>query len=231
MARPRDAVEAVNYQRVLLYLMELVSESRCVVTEEIIKRINAITLDGVPDVGGIPGEYKAVPNYVVNSATDEVLFRPPSPEDTRRMMPECVHGINARIQAFRQNPDDVEAHPVITAALACHKLNHIHPFCDGNGRTARAVATLILMCHGYMGIRTGDRLRPIKSLEWYFDTHRAEYALLLREADQGRYAQWLTFFSIAVLETMVKADRAEIEALRDHVIGAQTGEVAAGQED
>jgi Fic family protein len=42
-----------------------------------------------------------------------------------------------------------ELHPVTLAALAHHRLVAIHPFIDGNGRTARLVMNLILFRHGY----------------------------------------------------------------------------------
>jgi len=43
----------------------------------------------------------------------------------------------------------VQDHPVIVAALAHYKLVTIHPFIDGNGRTARLLMNLLLLQHGY----------------------------------------------------------------------------------
>ena len=40
-------------------------------------------------------------------------------------------------------------HPIILAALAHYKLVTIHPFVDGNGRTARLLMNLLLRQHGY----------------------------------------------------------------------------------
>lgn len=230
MARPRDTIEARNYQRVLAYLMELVADPDLEITEGIIRRINAITLDGVPDLGGVPGEYKRRPNYVVNSATDEVVYRPPSPEATPGMMREFVEYINRRMEALDAASPSVDNHPVVLAAIVCHRLNHIHPFCDGNGRTARALATLILMRRGYMGIRTGDKLRPIMSLEWYLDAHRSEYAATLRLADQGQYHEWVLLFSLAVMETMEKIDQGKFASMRSQLEQLMQGEVAAAED-
>lgn len=225
MGRPRDPVEARNYRQVLVYLMEQVGESELVITERMIRRINAITLRDVPDLTGVPGEYKRNPNYVVDRATDTVTYQPPGPEDTPRLMAEFVEGINRKLRIHQEDPTDIDTHPVILAALACHELNRIHPFCDGNGRTARAVATLILMYFGYMGIQTGDRLRPVKSLEWFFDEHRQEYTATLSAADHGDYRPWIGLFSLAVLETMEKIDRDKLakvrDSLRDHTVQAK----------
>jgi Fic family protein len=50
---------------------------------------------------------------------------------------------------FMQWLHTVNDHPVIIAALAHYKLVTIHPFIDGNGRTARLLMNLLLLQHGY----------------------------------------------------------------------------------
>jgi hypothetical protein len=59
------------------------------------------------------------------------------------------------------------SHPVEIAAEAHYRLVTIHPFIDGNGRTARLLMNLILLQNGYPPalIRTRDRLPYLKSLE------------------------------------------------------------------
>jgi Fic family protein len=42
-----------------------------------------------------------------------------------------------------------EIDPVILAGLTHYELVRIHPFIDGNGRTARVMATLVLYKHGF----------------------------------------------------------------------------------
>jgi Fic family protein len=58
-------------------------------------------------------------------------------------------------------------HPVQLAALAHHKLTHIHPFTDGNGRTARLFMNLVLMQKGYpmVVILKNDRRKYYRALE------------------------------------------------------------------
>ncbi|NCN83224.1 MAG: Fic family protein [Candidatus Pacebacteria bacterium] len=58
-------------------------------------------------------------------------------------------------------------HPIELAALAHHELVYIHPFFDGNGRTARLVMNIILMRHGYplAVILKNDRRRYYRSLD------------------------------------------------------------------
>ena len=58
-------------------------------------------------------------------------------------------------------------HPVELAAIAHHKLVHIHPFADGNGRAARLFMNLILMQKGYpmVVILKNDRQKYYRALE------------------------------------------------------------------
>ena len=58
-------------------------------------------------------------------------------------------------------------HPIELAAEAHYRLVTIHPFVDGNGRTARLLMNMILMMNGYPPaiIRKRDRLSYIDSLE------------------------------------------------------------------
>lgn len=66
-------------------------------------------------------------------------------------MDELLEWINSKAAA--------ELHPVELAALAHWKLVYIHPFYDGNGRTARLVMNLLLMRAGFPPaiIRKEDR--------------------------------------------------------------------------
>ena len=65
------------------------------------------------------------------------------------------------------NHHDTDMHPVQLAAEAHYQLVTIHPFVDGNGRTARLLMNLILLQHGYTPalIRIRDRHKYISSLE------------------------------------------------------------------
>lgn len=76
---------------------------------------------------------------------------PPSPTEIIDMMEDFIEWMNSE-EAF-------SLHPVKHAALAHYKLVYIHPFIDGNGRTARLLMNLILMRAGYppVIIRKQDR--------------------------------------------------------------------------
>lgn len=64
----------------------------------------------------------------------------PKPEQ----IPSLMDNLFPLIDTFRKNH-----HPVKAAALAHKEFVFIHPFIDGNGRTARLLMNLILLQHGY----------------------------------------------------------------------------------
>jgi Fic family protein len=71
-------------------------------------------------------------------------------------------------------------HPVERAALAHHRLAAIHPFIDGNGRTARLVMNLLLLRDGY----------PPTIIQ---KINRRQYYRVLAQADAGREAPFVNF--------------------------------------
>jgi Fic family protein len=102
--------------------------------------------------------------------------------------------------------------PVLRSVYLHHRLSMIHPFLDGNGRTARLAANLVLIGAGYppVVLRVEDRRRYYKGLD---------------EADRGRYGPFSGFVLHAVDEGLtvflsaVDAERALVP-LRQLVRGS-----------
>lgn len=84
---------------------------------------------------------------------------PPGPHDITFLMKEFEKWLNSERV--------VHLHPISYAALAHYKLVHIHPFTDGNGRTARLLMNTILMQAGFppVIILKQDRLKYYEYLQ------------------------------------------------------------------
>jgi Fic family protein len=83
--------------------------------------------------------------------------------------------------------DDPWVHPVIQAGIAQHRLVWIHPFVDGNGRSARMFTTMLLYQRGY-------DFKYLFELSSYYNRDRDAYYQALRTADTtGDYTKWLTY--------------------------------------
>src|SRR2546430_16679583 len=76
-------------------------------------------------------------------------------------------------------------HPIVLAALFHHRLTAIHPFFDGNGRTARLVMNLLLMRRGF----------PLAII---LKHDRKRYYRVLQDADRGNSAPLVLFIAQAV---------------------------------
>ncbi len=102
----------------------------------------------------------------------------------------------------REALDGEEEHPLLVIALFLFRFLVLRPFADGNGRLARALATYLLVRHGY------DHLWQAP-LEIAIEARRAECASALRQARAddapGNATPWVEFFFAVVEDTLEKA--------------------------
>lgn len=130
--------ELVNLYKMMDFIRDIADKKDIPVNEDVIKQIHAFIVRDIPSQGS-SGVYKLKPNAIQNKA-GELIFLPPSPNDTPKLMSELSAWLSQRRLVF---------HPIITAGIAHLELVAIHPFDNGNGRTARALADLILWRYGY----------------------------------------------------------------------------------
>lgn len=178
-ARPRDVQEIINYRRVIEFIDDEAKRKIEKITEALIKKLHRIIVDKImqPDQ---QGEYRTKQVVVRNSQTGEITFRPPPPIEVPFLMREFLYWLN------RDTEDEI--HPVLKAGIVHHELVQIHPFLDGNGRVARALATLILFLEGY-------DIRRFFSLEEYYDKDAIAYYENLQKATAGDLTSWLEYFT------------------------------------
>lgn len=158
----------------------------------------AVTQDGQPTRKLItPGSYKQSPNSV-RLANGEI-FHYASPEETPILVKELLQWYKEEI---RKN----ELHPVETAALLHYKLVRIHPFDDGNGRTARLLMNYELLRNDFPPV-------IIKSSD------KKNYLFALNKADAGDLSAFVEYIARHVvwsLEISIKAAKGQdIEEIDD----------------
>jgi Fic family protein len=133
-----------------------------------------------------------------------VVYVPPKPTECEPLVDELIETVNAWIGQCRAGVASALP-PICIAALACGRLIAIHPFAHGNGRTARAVATITLMTFGFRPLRAEHndaRATPVRTIEWYFDRHLSDYYAGLNAARRGNLPVWIDIFTEAVQATM-----------------------------
>lgn len=145
-----EHMEAVNHARALDWVKKQVKRRPHSLTEEDILHIHYLIMKGVDDLNA--GRYRVTPVRISGSAV--VLPNP-------RKVPDLMNGLAKWLKLA------TGLHPVKLAAEAHYRLVTIHPFTDGNGRTARLLMNMILLMSGYPAaiIRKRDRLAYIDSLE------------------------------------------------------------------
>lgn len=128
-----EHLEAHNHAKALGFVMSLVEKASSELSEQDVLEIHRTILHGIDDNNA--GRYRVVPVRISGSMV---------------VLPNYVK-VPRLMESFIQQTLKPEAdmHPIALATLAHYELVTIHPFADGNGRTARLLMNLILMQHGY----------------------------------------------------------------------------------
>jgi Fic family protein len=145
-----EHLEATNHAAALDWVKTQADSAHTALIENDILHLHSLILKGIDDANA--GRYRTVPVRISGSTV--VLPNP-------RKVPELMHQFILWLQTSHA------LHPVERAAEAHYRLVTIHPFVDGNGRTARLLMNLLLLRDGYPPaiIRKRDRLAYITALE------------------------------------------------------------------
>lgn len=160
-----------------------------------IRQLHSILLDNVRGGDHFKGQFRREDVVVGDREGGETIVhhQPPVWSEVEAELEVLLEWINRS----SVHPDywqlqagalDDWVHPVIVAGIAQHRPVWIHPFRDGNGRTARMFTTLALYWRGY-------NFKYLLDLSSYYNRDRDAYYNALREADRtGDYTCWLEYF-------------------------------------
>jgi Fic family protein len=178
-ADPTSTRELLNYKRAFEFVSQHLDSGEPV-TEGLVREIHGRLVRGVRGGASAPGEYRKIQNYVVNSHTRQVIYTPPPAGEVPALMADLVKWLR----------HERAVSPILVAGIAQFQLVHIHPFLDGNGRTARLLSTLYLY-------RSGYDFKRLFSLSEFYDRDRAVYYQAIqgvRERDMD-LTGWLEYFA------------------------------------
>lgn len=204
MAKRKDKQEVLNYIQVLEKLDKL-AKGRGITEADVKKIQKMLTIDTLDDPKDC-GVYRSERNkYVVvgNRLTGEISLRPPLNKELPFLMKDYIKWLNSSAV------DGLD--PVVMAGIAHYEFVRIHPFVDGNGRTARVVAALILHMRGF-------DTKQFFCLDDYYDMDRKDYYQALRTVDRKKrdITKWLEYFveGVAVSITAVREKVARLSSER-----------------
>lgn len=164
----REHFEVINHQQALTYV-ELLANGSEAITPFHVRQIHKLVLTRIDDENA--GQYRSLSVRIAGTS-----YQPPDAWEVPQRMTEWGDWLQGPAQAL---------HPIERAALAHHRLVAIHPFIDGNGRTARLVMNLLLLRDGYP---------PTIILR----ANRQQYYRVLSQADRERPVPLVNFVGRAV---------------------------------
>lgn len=132
----KDKQEIVNLIQAYGILSGIEKTESYLLSEDLVRKLHSCITKEVPDENNIPGQYRNGTVYVGDKAHGGVYSPPKTIDDIKFLMKEFIDWINS--------PEILEINPFIRAALAHYHFCIIHPFWDGNGRTARLIESIIL---------------------------------------------------------------------------------------
>ncbi|MGB0979484.1 MAG: Fic family protein [Croceimicrobium sp.] len=166
--KDRDEREVRNYFKALAYVESLVGQDSSI-TEKQIKEIHSLVLKGTKR--GTP--YREGQNVIRDNRSARIVYMPPEAKDVPKLMKVLSEWMNLQIKG------KILPAPII-AGLVHYQFATIHPYYDGNGRTARLLTTLLLHNMGY-------GLKGIYSLEEYYAKNLLAYYEALNIGDNHNY--------------------------------------------
>lgn len=164
----REHFEVINHKQAIDYVEALATGGEPIDAFQV-RQIHRLVLTGIDNANA--GQYRNLPVRIAGAR-----HQPPESWEISLLMAQWTEWLHS---------DALALHAVERAALAHHRLAAIHPFIDGNGRTARLVMNLLLLRDGYT---------PTIILR----ENRAQYYRVLAEADAGREAPIANFVGRAV---------------------------------
>lgn len=182
--REREEAEVKGYYCALQHVEQWAAQEK-VVTEKLIQTLHALVMAGGQSRVK-PTAYREGQNVIRDSNSKKIVYMPPEAHDVAQLMALLVRWI-------AQNKNIPQP---LVAGIVHYQLATIHPYYDGNGRTARLLTTFILHSGGY-------DLKGLYSLEAYYAQHLNEYYQALSLGPSHNYylgraeadiTPWLTYF-------------------------------------
>ncbi|MBP7055695.1 MAG: Fic family protein [Candidatus Omnitrophica bacterium] len=195
IASDKDKNEVINYLKALDKIPNYAAKNK-IDTPLLLQIHKLITKDTLKEKKH-SGDFRDRQVFVGKRVFDGTGFKevveymPPQTKDVPRLVEEFLEWLSST-EAKKINP-------VLLAGVAHYEIARIHPFVDGNGRTARLLAALILY-------KSGFDHRRFFALDDHYDEDRSAYYAALKavQEDKGDITRWLEYFTNGVLNSIAK---------------------------
>jgi len=202
VATSKDKKEALNYLEALEKIHSFAEKGKFKTADllNIHRMITKDVMQNSTDSGVFRNRQVFVGKRVFDGTTfkEVVEYMPPKTEEVSQLVQEFIEWLNL--------DKSWELNSVLLSGIVHYEIARIHPFIDGNGRTARLVATSILYLSGF------DH-RRIFALDDYYDRDRQAYYAALKTAQttDGDITRWLEYFTDGILYSVTEAKDAVLK--------------------
>ena len=173
--------EVLNYFNVLNHLDRY--SDKCISKNTILSLHNDLTKNLLRNPE-YEGKFRDSSVIIGNIHTKKINYIPPDAYKVPYLVDELLDWLNNSTS---------EMYPVIVAGILHYELVRIHPFIDGNGRTSRLMATLILSINEF-------NIEKYFTLDEYYNKDRQAYVDALNSADKSQdLTIWLEYFCQGVV--------------------------------
>lgn len=175
--------EVLNYFAVLRWIARQ-PQGRRITVDGILKLHRLLTTGLLPSAQA--GAFKRSRNVIMSAG--RVVYEPPGPGAAAPATEALVQWLEAATSS---------THPIIASACAHYEIARLHPFLDGNGRVARALATWVLYHRGF------DTQHLFAVDQYFKEDHEGYYQALQRVRREDEHlTSWLEYVALAVLDTL-----------------------------
>jgi len=192
--------EVVNYNDTLLWLDEKLKKGSVDISLDLIKDIQFRVMKGILPEGKI-GQFRREPVQLMDPRSGGIVYLPPDAKDIEPLLDNMIDFVRVAKK---------EVDPAIIAGLTHKQFVIIHPFIDGNGRTARLLSKILL---ANMGIDTFK----LFSFENYYNKNVTKYFLKVgvfgdyyEKREFIDFTEWLTYFTEGIVDELLRV-KGELE--------------------
>lgn len=186
-----DLAELINIQNAINYIEENLQEEDKI-TPAFIRELHTITVKGLKhDGSNKPGAFRTGEVSIANSSC--VVSTP-------QAIPGDITELVSYINADHEKKEDI-----IRIACAHHRFVQIHPFDNGNGRTARLLTYAMLIKYGFL-----KKKKTLLNPSSIFCMDRQKYYDMLAKADTGSkegIEEWCEYVASGILGEINKMFR------------------------
>jgi Fic family protein len=182
-ATDRTEREVLNYFAALRWIARQ-PQGKSITVDGILRLHRLLTTGLLPSPQ--VGVFKRSRNVIMSAG--RVVYEPPGPA-------AAAPGTEAFVQWLERAAN--ATHPIISSACAHYEIARLHPFLDGNGRVARALATWVLYHRGF------DTQHLFAVDQYFKEDHEGYYQALQRVHKEAEdLTSWLEYVGLAVLDTL-----------------------------